>query len=281
MIKLLLATTLFAATPVSTIQYTSDSVITKGISLEVTTVEEVTTAKIVVDLPVGYVIYDDASTAYIDGIKVNDEYLASDYIIPEYDESKEYTIFVKTVYDQGISGIIASIQDGTYDYGKLLSNPIMLLQAGYYLLAAISIIVGGFGILKSKKWKAVNAEAWKKEAEAKIALARETTTKEITDFLTSDLVPLLQQTLSNEQSIIKAIALSTSKNKNAPEAILDLLQQITSNTDTVKIIEQAKAAIAEANKQKEESIAKAKEALEEISNISTETVETDNSEGRY
>ena len=287
MIKLLLTAALFTvATPTEpTITYTSDSVISEGISLNVleTSTEDNVIAKVVVDLPMGYTVYDDSSTDYVDGIKVNDEYLGSDYLIQHYDVNQNYTILVKTIYSRGISGIIASIQDGTYDYGKLFSNPVMIFQIIYYAIAIIAVIVSGILTSKSKKWKSITTADWQTVAENKMKEMQARTTEQNMKYFSENLMPLLKTILSNEQNIVKSIAISMNKDKNAPIAVLDILQEVSSNTDTDKIINEAKESLEEANKAKEEAIAKANKELDELSKMteSTETVKTDTSEGRY
>lgn len=287
MIKLLLAAALFTvATPTEpTITYTSDSVISEGVSLNVleTSTEDNVIVKVVVDLPMGYVIYDDASTSYIDGIKVNDEYLGSDYLIQNYDANQNYTILVKTTYSRGIAGIVASIQDGTYDYGKIFSNPVMIFQIIYYVIAIIAVIISGILASKSKKWKSITTANWQTVAENKMKEMQARTTEQNMKYFSENLMPLIKTILSNEQNIVKSIAISMNKDKNAPIAVLDILQEVSSNVDTDKIISEAKESLEEANKAKEEAIAKANKELDELSKIteSTETVKTDTSEGRY
>ena len=287
MIKLLLAAALFTvATPTEpTITYTSDSVISEGVSLELldTSTEDNVIVKVVVDLPMGYVIYDDASTNYIDGIKVNDDYLGSDYLIQNYDANQNYTILVKTTYSRGIAGIVASIQDGTYDYGKIFSNPVMIFQIIYYVIAIIAVIISGILASKSKKWKSITTADWQTVAENKMKEMQARTTEQNMKYFSENLMPLIKTILSNEQNIVKSIAISMNKDKNAPIAVLDILQEVSSNVDTDKIINEAKESLEEANKAKEEAIAKANKELDELSKMteSTETVKTDTSEGRY
>ena len=286
---ILLAATL-AGTPVitdfiePTVEYTSDSVIVQGIGYDVheSSTEENIVVEITVDLPLGYVVYDNPETAYIDGIKVNEEYLSSDYLVEHYDYTKPLTILVKTTYDKGIAGIVASMQDGNYDYSELLSNPIMVIQGLYYVLAALSIVLGGLGILKSKKYKATSSEQWKNAAdqylEAALNTSKEQTIKIMLDFLNTNILPVLKQALTNDQKIIQAIALQTSKDDKAPVAILNLLQEISNTADTAKVINEAKQALEESKIAKDKALAETKQALEEIAN-STNTV--DSSEGRY
>lgn len=287
MIKLLLAAALFTvATPTEpTITYTSDSVISEGVSLELldTSTEDNVIVKVVVDLPMGYTIYDDASTNYIDGIKVNDDYLGSDYLIQNYDANQNYTILVKTTYSRGIAGIVASIQDGTYDYGKIFSNPVMIFQIIYYVIAIIAVIISGILASKSKKWKSITTADWQTVAENKMKEMQARTTEQNMKYFSENLMPLIKTILSNEQNIVKSIAISMNKDKNAPIAVLDILQEVSSNVDTDKIINEAKESLEEANKAKEEAIAKANKELDELSKMteSTETVKTDTSEGRY
>ena len=290
MLRTILLAAALAGTPVvtdfiePTVEYTSDSVIVQGIGYDVheSSTEENIVVEITVDLPLGYVVYDNPETAYIDGIKVNEEYLRSDYLVEHYDYTKPLTILVKTTYDKGIAGIVASMQDGNYDYSELLSNPIMVIQGLYYVLAALSIVLGGLGILKSKKYKATSSEQWKTAAdqylETALNTSKEQTIKIMLDFLNTNILPVLKQALTNDQKIIQAIALQTSKDDKAPVAILNLLQEISNSADTDKAINEAKIALEESKIAKDKALAETKQALEEIAN-STNTV--DSSEGRY
>ena len=290
MLRTILLAAALAGTPVvtdfiePTVEYTSDSVIVQGIGYDVheSSTEENIVVEITVDLPLGYVVYDNPETAYIDGIKVNEEYLNSNYLVEHYDYTKPLTILVKTTYDKGIAGIVASMQDGNYDYSELLSNPIMVIQGLYYVLAALSIVLGGLGILKSKKYKATSSEQWKNAAdqylETALNTSKEQTIKIMLDFLNTNILPVLKQALTNDQKIIQAIALQTSKDDKAPVAILNLLQEISNTADTDKAINEAKIALEESKIAKDKALAETKQALEEIAN-STNTV--DSSEGRY
>ena len=286
---LLLAATVAAPAefPVPEIQYTEDSVIKEGVTC---TLEEVVLGEesayyltVNVDLPLGYTIYDDTETEGIEGITVGETILPDSYILSDLDYTKLLTINVKTVYSKGAAGVIAAINDGTYDYAQLLASPIAIMQGVYYVVSAVGLVLGGFGLFKSAKEKAKTAKEWEKVADEHLKTTIEEVKTEclntINKYLTTDFRPLIEQCLSNDQNIIKAIALQTSKSKEAPTAILELLAKISTDVDAVKIINEANKSIKSAEEAKLKAAEEVKKSLAEISKVNT--VKTDSLEGRY
>lgn len=290
MLKLLLLTTaLVGATTPNTltpeINYTADSVIQEGISCEI---EEVILGeasafylRVTVDMPLGYEVYDDPVTSYIEGIKVGEDYLPDSYSIGKDDYNELLTITVKTVYAKGVAGTLAAIGDGNYNFSKWFEgSPIVIMQFIYYGISVISIVLGGIGIFKSKKYKAITSKDWANTADKKIDKAVEDTKKEsekITrEILATEFLPLVKQLLSNDQNIIKAVALQSSKAKDAPDAILDLLMKVSTDVNTAEIINDTKKAIKEKEDVKEKAIEETKKALAEI--VKENSVDV---EGRY
>lgn len=304
MTKLLLLTTaLFAKIPVNTaevynflepvILYTEDSAYKDGVSFGVYYTDESKESmylEFIVDLPEGYKIYDLEETEYIEGILVNGTPLASNYIYKNFDSHSTNIVNIKTI-ESYVTSTKPNIFEEGFDWEALLTDPITLLQVGYYVLAAFSIIVGGIGMFKSKKYKNITSNQWAETANSQMqsVITKATDSvfsmfdSKVTGLFNNDILPILQQTLTNEQNIIKAIAVSTSKSENAPIAVLDILEQITDNVDTTKIIAKAKEAIEEAKKERERILAETKQALSEIAeeNSKVETEETDSSIGRY
>ena len=269
------------------IEYTDDSVITEGVSCEyyeaVLGEETAYYVHVVVDLPLGYEIYDDAETEGIDGITINGKNIPDSYITSDLDYTKLLTITVKTVYEKGVAGMLASINDGTYDWSPLLTNPLTLIQGGYYILSAAALVLGGLGLFKSAKTRAKTAKEWERAANETIdnivKEMKSSISKTISDRFTSELIPILEQCLSNDQNIIKAIALQTSKSKDAPTAILELLMKLSTDVDATKVINEAKRSISEAELAKQKAAEETKKALAEITKVN---VKEDNSlEGRY
>ena len=100
-----------------TVNYTTDSVCTDEIlTFEEITVNETESLKVSLkDDVLGYTVYDDPETDYIDGIKYNDTWLASDYIIPNYKNIPNLTLTVKVVYADNGYGTLMKILDGNFD----------------------------------------------------------------------------------------------------------------------------------------------------------------------
>lgn len=272
----------------SQIVYTDDSVIAEGVTCEyyeaVLGEETAYYIHVIVDLPLGYEIYDDAETEGIDGITVNGKNIPDSYITSDIDYTKLLTITVKTVYAKGVAGMLASINDGTYDWAPLLANPLTIIQGIYYVLSAAALILGGLGLFKSAKTRAKTAKEWERSADETIDRIvkemKDSISKTISDRFATELTPLLEQCLSNDQNIIKAIALQTSKAKDAPTAILELLMKISTDVDATKVINEAKRAISEAEIAKQKAAEETKKALSEIVKTNAET-KTDSLEGRY
>lgn len=218
-----------------TIQYTSDSV-TDGVYYEVG-YDELTEKlyfDICIDLGAGYSIYDVESTAYIDGIKVNGEYLATNsapYRIYLTDPTLSYTVLVKTVYSDDFFGTMAKIYNGDADLLDLFSNPIIAFQAIYYILAIISIVLGIVVTCKSKKYKAKSSTEIANDTMAALtdtgtalkAEVVETAGKIILDRVT----PVVDACLESCRNVVKAMAISSANSKGAPIDILNILDDMS------------------------------------------------------
>lgn len=226
------------------IKYTEDSSAIKGISYE-TYVDPVTLAvgfKIVEDLSIGHIIYDNPDTAYIDGIRINGE--TTDTLNIIIDQGTAYEIIIRTVYEDNLLGDVAKIIDGTFDFKTLLENPVMLLMGAYYVISILSVVFASIASLfsKSKKVKtadeiaaAVNTAAAKVDESANNAVEKVRT--EVTDTVLAEVKPMLQTILDDIRNIVTALTLSTSKNKEAPLAMLDTLQKSVESTDVVGLID--------------------------------------------
>lgn len=247
------------------VKYTNDSIVKSGISytLVVDPFTYIPTLSIIKDLPFGYTIYDNPDTEIIEGIRIGGETVTSlkDIFIPELDSY--YAITVKIVYAEGIPGLIAKISDGTVTAEELLANPIILMQLAYYAIAALSIIIGGFGVLRSKKKKVKSAD--------EIAALIDIRTKESIDdmqdkfmkMLDESLLPLVQKTVDTNKQIVKAVTLSTSKMKDAPVALLDTLKEI-GDVDVNEMLESAKESVTKNIKRKDKEKEELVEALQNM-----------------
>ena len=256
--------------------YTEDSVLFHGITTgsEVDLLTKQVLFVIENDLPAGYVIYDDPSTEYIDGIRLNGNTVTSYKVPIDYTEDVDFNLVVRVVYAEGVTGALAQMADGTYDWTKLLENPVGLLMALYYVFATISVIVGLFALLlgKNKKVKTSNDIS-----KAVTDSAHETATK----IIEEQVLPVVTAFQSTAQGLVKAFALTTSKSKEAPSALLDVLQTI-SNTDASAAIDQAKALIAEnrataeaARRQTLDNLKNIAQTIQEVTSNGNESKETE------
>lgn len=98
----------------------------------------------------GYEIYDNPETPYIDGLKVDDNFV-TDWKVPNFTYDLDHIITIKTVYSSGVDGMIAAANAG--DLSKVFSNPLVLVLIGCSLIVSGSIIVGSLILSKSKKTK--------------------------------------------------------------------------------------------------------------------------------
>lgn len=259
------------------INYTYDSDVFKGLSYE-TYVDILTKevgVKIVDNLPIGYVIYDDLSTPYIEGVRVNGntvESLSVPIDITAASPTTAFTVDVKVVYAAGLLGDIARICDGTYDWTSLISNPIMVVQIVYYILAVLSVCIGIFAVLRNKNKTVKTADdianAVSERASSEMSRIRE----QVVEVVMAEATPVLNNIMASAQNVVKAVALSTSTAKEAPIALLDTLKDV-SNIDVSKIIDEVRESVL---KHVEES-ADAKSAdIAALHSIATrETVETE------
>lgn len=197
----------------------------------------------------GYEIYDNPDTNYIDGLKFDGEFV-TDWIIKDYDASVQHSFIIKTVYTDDVAGMFAAAKDGNWSIA--LSNPLILIQLFYYVLAAFSLILGGFGLFKSKGKKVKTAN--------EIA---DTTSKVVKDKVIEILDPIVNTIKSQNQHIIEAFILSQSGGKDSRLALIDLLKT-TATEDVALISDAAIKSVNEASELKEKAKAEADEAVRKI-----------------
>lgn len=238
--------------------YTEDSVTWCGIDWEVNIdiLAKNVYLELISDLPAGYVIYDSPDTPYIDGIRVNGNTVESTKVAIDWTQDINYEVIVKVDYAESIMGDLARMSDGTYDWTKLLENPVGLLMALYYVLAILSVVIGIFAMWRGKNKKVKTADEISKSVEEK---AHESAMVIIKD----QILPIVTSFQNTSQALVKAFALTTSKSKEAPTALLDVLQTVSS-TDATSAIEQAKATIAN---DRAAADAARQETLEKLQNI--------------
>lgn len=266
-------------TPVSvpeysvSVRFTSDSSTSKGITYD-THIDPVTFSigfKLISDLPVGHVIYDDPNTAYIDGIRINGETVDKLTVLVE--QGVVYDVVVKTVYEDNLLGDFAKIIDGNFDFKTLLANPVALFMGSYYIIAILSLIVSTFATLvsKNKKVKTADEIAAKVDESADEAVAKVKT--EVTDTVIAEITPILQRIFDGMQNIVTAVTLSTSKNKEAPLAMLDTLQKTVEVNNLTELFDGIRKDVTEGITKEEGTKAANLETLREIAQSATTTVE--------
>ncbi|MBO5709917.1 MAG: hypothetical protein J6R62_00110 [Rikenellaceae bacterium] len=250
--------------------YTDDSVVTSGIYTDGTfdVLSKQVLFIIEVDLPAGYVVYDDPSTEYIDGIRLNGQTVTSYRVPIDYTQDVDFELVVRTVYAEGFLGTVAQMSDGTYNWVQLLENPIGLLMAAYYVLATVSVVVGIFAMFRGKNKKVKTAD----EISTKVHEAADAAA---TQAIEQKILPIMTAIQGTSQSLVKAFALTTSKSKEAPVALLDVLQTV-SNADATAAIEEAKKRIAEDRAKAEAETQRTKELLNNIAHTVQEVSNNEN-----
>lgn len=265
MLPILALATLALSTPAQiTVNFTSDSVYTYESIIEPKEVidqeDGYYTLILQQDNLLGYCIYDNPETEYLDGLKFDDSFVTN-YTIKNIDFSIEHTFLIKTVYTDDIAGMLAAAKDG--DFSKILSNPLMIIQLGYYILAAISIILGGFGIFKSKKKKIKTIDEITSSITEK-ARSSSTALQEVsTNLITSLITPTLEKLQTQNQAIIEAFILAQSGDKNSKLALVELLKN-TATEDVTLLSDNLIKAVEEAAKIKEKAKEDANKVIKEI-----------------
>ena len=275
-LELAMALATSVAVPSPTITYTSDSVYKDPAYITTTVVQEEDgshTLHIERATVLGFCIYDNADTQQIEGIKLDDAYL-TDWVIPNYDITAEHTILVKTAYTNDIAGMFAAAANG--DFSKLLSNPVMVVQILYYLLAAISIVCGGIGLFKSKKHKAKTSKQIADEVGLSANAAFLKVEDMVTEIFATTVIPVVQQIQTQNHQILEALIISRNTDADSQLALIDLLKRAAANTNIEALAEMTKANIKNAvDKQlqiKQTALAEVNQIIEETSSTKEESV---------
>lgn len=273
---LLLATAMTAVGPVApiSVQFTNDSVykyesIISPKELIKEEDSELYTIVLEEDKLLGYAIYDDASTSYIEGLVFDDDYVTN-WVVEHVDLSKEHRILVKTVYTDDVAGMLAAAKNG--DWSRALSNPLILLQLFYYLLAAISLIVGGIGLVKAKAKKIKDHEQIANSVkEAAVAEGKELKEQAIC-VVTEVVTPVISYFKNTQDNIIKALILAQSGDKNAALDLVNLLQTSTT-TDVTGIVDDVKKAIEDKFASREKAKAEAAKVVKKLAKSAIAPIE--------
>lgn len=227
------------------IKYTDDSTCKSGVLYETYSDSILNEAgfKLVADLPIGHVIYDDPETSYIDGIRINGSTVETLKVPVDGTGVTEYVVNVRTVYTEGVLGDIARMSDGTYDWTKLLENPVMVFQLAYWALAILTVVAGLITSVLGKKKKVKTADeiASSVDAVAKEALSK--IEHKVTDTVITEFTPVFDTILKGLENVVKAVTLSTSNSKEAPSALLDVLKESATTDDVNALIDNIRKAV--------------------------------------
>jgi hypothetical protein len=277
MLPILLAAAAILTTP--TIQFTNDSVYTSENILSYEIVEHYSTDEESILLSkdliltenhlLGYTIYDIPDTDYIDGLRFDGQHVYN-WQIKNFDDTVAHTIQIKTVYTDDVAGMLLAAKNG--DWSKLLSNPVMIFQIIYYILAALTLVVGGFGLVKSKKQKVKTST----EIAESVTQAAGSAGNRLIETALALITPLFEKLKSQNEDIIKALIIAKSDKLNDTIALLDLLKNAHSTEDIVALVERIKQEVAEADAK---STAAKQEAIEVINNIADGEYKTTEDDG--
>lgn len=205
--------------------------------------------EIVLDLPIGVKVYDIADTEYIDGIRVNDEKVNSFRISLKNNEVDTLYIIIKTDYEDSFLGSIAQIDDGTFDWSKVLfSLPGILVQLFVYIRVGLTLYDIGKRIINR----------FKKNGKAVVEkISDEDFRKELASEIAGMVIPLAEGVRDNNTSVLKALAVQASGGKTGE--ILDILKDSTLGVDESLV--KAKEAVEQAEKMKAEQKKKLKDII--------------------
>ena len=249
-------------------KYTSDSVVSEGFTYQIYNdpISNLAGIELVPSFGIGYVVYDNPETEIIDGIRINGSEVTSLRIpISEDTTVLSYEVAVKTVYAEGASGDLAQILDGTFDYSKLLTNPVIIFQIAYWAFMAISGFIGLITISKNKSKKVKTAEEIADVVAKKAESIEAYLVERVTDIVKSEILPLAQASVKSGKEAVKAILLSTSKSKDAPSALLDVFKEST-DIDISNIVDEVREEFSKAFKESASNHAANAATLHDIAN---------------
>ena len=235
------------------IEFTNDSAVKTGVyyDLKYDELKEQLYFELTTTFSDGYTIYDALNTSYIDGVKVNNDFLATSnvpYRIVVTDPTISYNVLIKTVYSDSMAGTLAKIQDGKANILDLFESPTMLFQTAYYALAAISLIISTVLAIRYKKYKSKSSNEIATTTVNAVSEAGAQTKAELVDTVSNivveKVVPIIEACLKSNQNVIKAVAVSNSKSKDAPLTVLDILND-NSKINISDIIDSLKKQVSE------------------------------------
>lgn len=227
------------------IKYTDDSTCKSGVLYETYSDATLNEAgfKLATDLPIGHVVYDDPETSYIDGIRINGSTVESLKVPVDGTDVTEYVVNVRTVYAKGVLGDIARMSDGTYDWTKLLENPVMVFQLAYWALAILTVLAGLITSVLGKKKKVKTADEIASNVDNAAKEAFSKLESKVTDTVIAEFTPVFNTILKGLENVVKAVTLSTSNSKEAPSALLDVLKESATTDDVNALIANIRKAV--------------------------------------
>ena len=245
-----------------TVNFTTDSVyINESIISQKDLIEQdngLYTINFEEDKLLGYCIYDIKETEYIDGFKFDNTFVTN-YTVKDIDLSVEHSILIKTTYTDDVAGILASAKDG--DWSRLLSNPLVIFQLGYYLLAAISLVVSGIGVFEARLKKVKDHAQIASSVDKHANDAAEALKTEAITLVTGIVNPVFDKLRTQNQAIIEALVLAQSGDKDSKLALINLLkntatEDITLVTDSITKAIETSATLKEKAKQEADKVVK-------------------------
>jgi hypothetical protein len=261
--------------PTPTISYTSDSVYKEASYITTTVTQEEDssyTLHIEKAMTLGFCIYDNPDTEQIEGVKLDDKFI-TDWVIPNYDPTVEHTILVKTVYTNDVAGMFAAAANG--DFSKLLSNPVMLIQIIYYILAAASLVGSGIGIYKSRKNKAKTSKQIANEVSLSANASFLKVEGMVTDIFSTTVIPVIQQIQTQNHQILEALIISKSSDADSQIALIDLLKRAASDVNIEALAETTKEniknAVAKQLQMKQSALKEVNQIIDETSTVKEES----------
>lgn len=269
MLRALILTALTTFTPVEpTFEFTSDSVYKCDDILEVEfekTEDFENTYLVNLEFKevnrMGYKIYDNPETSYIDGLQWDHNWIEN-WRIENVDFSVAHTLTIKTVYTDDYAGMIMSAKDG--DWTLLLQNPETILKLGYYALATLSIIISIFALLFDKNKKVKSAD----EISNKVELAAANFTLKANEMIDIAIInhikPLLANTQEQYTDIIKGLMLSKSGKAEDTLALLELMKKASSKEEMTAIAHKVEENVKAEAQEHAARIEKAKADLHEV-----------------
>ena len=214
----------------------------------------------------GYTIYDNPDTDYIDGLKLDDNWVYG-WAVDNYDDTVEHILKIKVVYTDDVAGMMMAAKDG--DWSRLLSNPLIILQLGYYLLAAISIIIGLVvgGKSKGKRIKTVDeiSNGMNAMFNTKLDTLSASIETAVVGYVENLVNPVIAKQEQHNKDLVSALILSQSGDEKSKLALIDLLK-VSATEDVNLISDQIKKSIKDASLAKAIVKANAENTIKKIAN---------------